>query len=400
MSAKLSELVKQVNRGDIKLVAGKGGYSNQVEWVHMVDNTEIADFLVGGEFTFTTGIGIREDMTLLDLVKYVYKKKASGMVINVGPYIPEIPQEVIDFGNEHDFPLFEVPWEVHMADIMRMFCFTITQSEQRAMELSAAFRYAVFAPQQQELYVTPLMQKGYFAEWNYVAAILDISDRLKDEKDNIFYVPISAERLEILQKKVIGLVGQRKQDIVVFREKEKIVLIFSDVREGEAEEITDLLLNQIKELLRTTETIFAGIGSVSDNIRTLSESYGMARKIVDLSKLEQDEKRARSYGELGMESLLFHIDRVESLKYFCEKTVAPLYEYDKNHGSNLVELLTVYLEHDGSLQDTAEKLFVHRNTINYRLRKIETMLQVDLTRQNVRNNLALGLMAAKIKEIF
>ena len=49
MSAILKDLVKQVDSRDIKLVAGKKGILNPVEWVHMVDNTEIADFLSGGE---------------------------------------------------------------------------------------------------------------------------------------------------------------------------------------------------------------------------------------------------------------------------------------------------------------------------------------------------------------
>ena len=45
-------------------------------------------------------------MSLLALVDRVYKNHASAMVVNIGPYVAEIPQEVIDFGNAHDFPGF------------------------------------------------------------------------------------------------------------------------------------------------------------------------------------------------------------------------------------------------------------------------------------------------------
>ena len=106
MSIILKEVIKQINQNEIKLVAGEKGLNRSVEWVHMVENLEISDFLVGGEVTFTTGIGINDEMSLFDLVKRVYKNNASGMVINVGPYIPKIPKEVIDFGNEYDFPIF------------------------------------------------------------------------------------------------------------------------------------------------------------------------------------------------------------------------------------------------------------------------------------------------------
>lgn len=60
MSVVLKEAIRQAGCADIKLVAGKNGLTNAVEWVHMVDTTEIADFLSGGEIAFTTGIGVSE----------------------------------------------------------------------------------------------------------------------------------------------------------------------------------------------------------------------------------------------------------------------------------------------------------------------------------------------------
>lgn len=399
MSVLLSELIKQVNFGDIKLVAGKKGYSNQVNWVHMVENIEIADFLVGGEVTFTTGVGIREDMTLYDLMMEVYKRKASGMVINVGPYIPKITQDIIDFSNEHDFPIFEVPWRVHMADIMHMFCLTITRSEQRAMELSSAFRYAIFASKQEELYVSTLMQKGYFAEWNYVVAIIDICDRLKGENDKIFYAPISGERMEMFLKKAIGSICEKKQDAVVFQEKENMVIVLSDIQEEETVEIIEMAKNKLMKFMKRTETIFAGVGSTSNNIRNLAESYRIAKKIIDLSRVEHREQETRNYNSMGINSLLFHIDSVKSMEEFCKKTITPLYEYDANNKSNLVEVLECYMKNNGSVQDTAKELFVHRNTINYKIKKIETLLNVDIGQFEVRNELALGLKLSKLIDI-
>ena len=60
----------------------------------------------------------------------MYHKGASVIVINVGPYVKSIDQDIIDFANEHDFPVLEVPWSVHMAEIMRIICFEITKQQQ------------------------------------------------------------------------------------------------------------------------------------------------------------------------------------------------------------------------------------------------------------------------------
>ena len=138
-----------------------------------------------------------------------------------------------------------------MADMMRMICFTITQSQQRAMQLSAAFRYAIFTPKQEELYVSALMQKGYFAEWNYVVVMMDICDRLENEKEEIFYAPILKDRLERFAQKAARVMEQEKHDVVVFTENDRILMVFSDMKEEKAAEFAETVKEQIVPLLKT-----------------------------------------------------------------------------------------------------------------------------------------------------
>ena len=134
MAVTLREIIKQVQHLEMKLVAGETGLDHEVSWTHMVDSDTISAFLQGQELTFTTGLGLNENLTLLRLVKEVWRNKASGIVINTGPYISEIGQDVIDFANEKGFPVFEVPWRVRMAEIMRIICFAITKEQQNATE--------------------------------------------------------------------------------------------------------------------------------------------------------------------------------------------------------------------------------------------------------------------------
>ena len=74
----------------------------------MVDSDTISAFLQGQELTFTTGLGLNENLTLLRLVKEVWRNKASGIVINTGPYISEIGQDIIDFANEKGFRFWDL----------------------------------------------------------------------------------------------------------------------------------------------------------------------------------------------------------------------------------------------------------------------------------------------------
>ena len=151
MSITLREIVKQVKHLEMKLVAGEAGLDREVLWTHMVDSDTISAFLQGQELTFTTGIGISEKLPLLRLVQEVYRNGASGIVINIGPYVEKIGQDVLDFANEKAFPVFEVPWKIHMAEIMRIICFDITKEQQSRIEVSAALNNAFLCPAQEEL---------------------------------------------------------------------------------------------------------------------------------------------------------------------------------------------------------------------------------------------------------
>ena len=103
----------------MKLVAGREGLSNLVDWVHVVEEMDYVHFLKGRELIITTGIKEPDDAQLLEFTQRVYATGASGLVFNVGRYIRSVPKEVQEFGENNDFPVFVLPWEVHLVDFNR-----------------------------------------------------------------------------------------------------------------------------------------------------------------------------------------------------------------------------------------------------------------------------------------
>ena len=148
MAVELHRLIEKVAHMDITLLAGEEGLHNPVSWVHMVETMEASDFLEGGEIAFTTGLGLNNRVSLHTLVENIYEKGAAGIIINLGPFIEEIPEDALTFCNEHHFPLFVIPWKIHLAEIMRVFCFTITKDDQKNLETAAAFKNAIFFPKE------------------------------------------------------------------------------------------------------------------------------------------------------------------------------------------------------------------------------------------------------------
>jgi sugar diacid utilization regulator len=84
------------------------------------------------------------------------------------------------------------------------------------------------------------------------------------------------------------------------------------------------------------------------------------------------------------------------LERFYEETVAPLTAYDEQYETELVATIEAYLENDGNVTPTAERLFTHRHTIRYRLERAKELCGHDITSTEGREKLGLGLKAMRV----
>ncbi len=396
MAVRLDELIKQVGSTGLKLVGGKGGLSNPVEWVHIVGNMETAGFLKGGEIVFTTGIGMEEETSLLMLTEKVYSNNASGLIVNIGPYIEEVPDEVIQFANEKDFPVFTVPWEIYLADMMRIFCYAIQQKEQKEMELSAAFKYCLYAPAEEELYMPILMKKGYSKNSKYTIAVTHMLEKTKISESKTIYSELSNERQKQLLKMWSGAISEQKKNAVTFVDDNLFVTVLSDMDDGAAYSVLEDARKWLDKYLKENESVWTAIGSTVHKITDIKESFRTGRITELYIRKILDDESLRCYSQMGLAGLLFNIKKEEQLKAYCEKTIFPLKEYDSINDTNLYQVLRCYLDNNGSVSKVAEELFVHRNTVNYKIKKIEQILDVSLSDFKVRTELMTGITADDI----
>jgi len=84
------------------------------------------------------------------------------------------------------------------------------------------------------------------------------------------------------------------------------------------------------------------------------------------------------------------------LERFQEETVAPLVEYDIQYETELLRTLETFLDADGSVAKTAERLFTHRHTIRYRLDRVRELSGLDVGSTDGRERLSLGLKAMRV----
>ena len=386
MAIELAKLIKKVEHMDITLVAGKGGMENVVTWVHMAETMEAADFLEGGQLAITTGIGLSSNDDILELLKVFYERKVSGVIINIGPFIEKIPEDAIKFCNEKEFPIFAVPWRAHLAEIVHIFCFAITKEEQKMSEVSSAFKNAIFYPKQEELYVVPLSQRSFRSKWNYSVTLIKLASDSKRIE----------ERLESLCWSLEKLISRNNKNFAVFVNETELILVFANIsKERLIEEIKDIQTN-LKRLLNKGEKLSMGVGRLTKSVRCIYKSYNQAKSIQRLQMRGKIGDDKIFYSNMGIYRLLMGIEDSEVMKEYYNHTLKALEDYDEANNSDLCDTLRCYLNHDGSVKDTADELFVHRNTINYKLNKSEELLGIEMSSLAARTEL---MMAFNISDI-
>jgi DNA-binding PucR family transcriptional regulator len=84
------------------------------------------------------------------------------------------------------------------------------------------------------------------------------------------------------------------------------------------------------------------------------------------------------------------------LQRFYEETVEPLVAYDEQYETELVRTLEAFLEADGNVAGTAQRLFTHRHTIYYRLERVRELSSHDVSSSDGREKLSLGLKAMRV----
>lgn len=385
MAVELNKLLEKVTHMDITIIAGEKGLSNMVSWVHMIETKEASTFLEGGEIAFVTGIGLSNSLSILNLVEHIWKNHATGVVLNTGPFLEKIPQEVIDFGNQHDFPIFTVPWKIHIAEIMRIFSYMITKSEQANLEIAAAFKNALFFPKQEELYVVPLSQHGFNLNWNYYSCAIRIMQSARHS--------ISQKRLEAVCLDIDNHLQHRKyKKFAIFYNENQLIAITGNYTEETMDAFTYDIHEYLSHYLRKNEHFYISIGKCTKSIRCLYKSYRQALSIQNFLQNGKNNSNLLSYSDMGIYKLLLGIEDKDIMKEYYEKTIQPLITYDQKNDSDLSKVLWCYLKHNGSVKDTADELFVHRNTINYKLNRVAEILNLNLSSLDTRLQLTLGFM--------
>jgi purine catabolism regulator len=213
-------------------------------------------------------------------------------------------------------------------------------------------------------------------------------------------LPISENMARELQR-MVDQEAQRRQISAITRVRDdRFILFFTTGKEFatplEAKKVAKIFLDRFTAHF-SDMSVSAGLGRYYEGMEGLTKCAGEAEKAVTMGLRLFGPGQLIYFGDLGVYRLLLSIGATKELKEFYHEVLGRLLEHDARNGGELLKTLEAYFENQGSPSAMAEKMKMHRNTVLYRIRRIQEITGIDLS-ENPEAGLALHL-ALRIGEV-
>lgn len=383
MSITIDRFLETVSDYKVNLIAGKSGISNIIEWFHMVENPFEIEHINEKELVFSSGMSMDTESNFMDFLEQLVARKGSGLVVAYGNYLKCISDQVKKFCNERGLPLMLVAYSVNVSNITKLLSIQLLESEKINRQLFSAMKNAISFPEKTEGYLPTLLQYGFRKNETYAVTII----KLKHLE------LISSSEIQWIVKSMESQLLSAGDKSFVLTMDDIFVFVFSNYSE---EEIKAIMLKIIMLLRMKEYKFFVGSSVNHLGMQKLSQAYVQAKKVVNLSGRKGWGNIMIQYSELGVYQLLLAIDNKETIKAYYNDMLGKLEENDQNNGTDYLDFLNAYLNSNCNINDTADALFIHRNTVVYKIKKINELLDCDLSDIEVRVQLYLAAMVRNI----
>ena len=173
-----------------------------------------------------------------------------------------------------------------------------------------------------------------------------------------------------------GMFPDKMQDFVLsINEMDVAVVkqIAPNITSEELEKIAVSMEDTLKNELRIKTVV--GIGTVAEHLRELADSYKEAQTAIEVGKVFDTEKSIMHYENLGIGRLIYQLPTT-----LCEIFLSEVFKKNSIDSLDQETLFTInkFFENNLNVSETSRKLFVHRNTLVYRLEKIKKLTGLDL----------------------
>ncbi len=456
----VADLIRTTALDRATLRAGHGGTGRvvrRVQWMEVLD--DFANYLAPGDLLLTTAYNLRDDRALQRvLAQQMLESGVVAMVVKCGYYLDAIPYPVRRQADEIALPVFELPREVPFVELAQSIYEQLVDRSYARLRRSAGVhrelvrlvvegadlptivrRAAVllgspvavedatgrglagFSPEGRALprgdltwsepddLVVPVIARGILHGRVGLVAPPDPQDDDRQALEQVATVIaleiVRSERelrrdTERVEAAVLELVhgAARGSAGLDLPPRPTVLRVSGDVETARAllpdgtpaaldgEELVALVPGDAEPVL--PEGAVGGLGEACASPAGLPESHRQAARALALGGMLRGPGAHRYHDLEAYDALLGGLDQMRAAA-LRRRALEPL-------GDALQETLTIYLECGASVADTARRTFVHRNTVHYRLRRIEQLTGLDLGRLEDRLLCEVALISSRL----
>ncbi len=363
----------------MQLIAGEKGLHRVVSWTYMVQTRPYADHMNQGNFALIVVDYIRFDFAeAARSMEELNELGISGLAVSVANDREEVPERMIERANELELPLFFVRWEgASFVDIAQSIGSLIIQTGMENKKTGDYLYNLLFGYEINDKYVEKISgQFGLDFSRPYRVGVIVIDRKYgvnleQDEHTYEYYA-------DCMNREINSMKGS----FMFMRFLNKFVLLFEAQENKEIEHELEQLLRrlddrpQFKGLIRST----CILGAAYRDPRDFGQSYQEAKNLIARKELLPNprNKKVLSASSMGIYKYMFNSGNQAEILSYCNEKLRKLEEYDHANGTFLQDTLLAYYMNGFSVGKTAEALFIHRNSLQYRLNKIEELLGMEL----------------------
>ena len=174
-----------------------------------------------------------------------------------------------------------------------------------------------------------------------------------------------------------------------------VVLWHDDEHHRSAREFAEHVRREI-QAYASGWTATISVGPTCAEVREYGDAYRLTCGVLDLVQHSDRRDRVVSLDTIGAYRLLLQVKRPRELQSFAESMLGTVHAYDQQHQTSLRATLDCYMSHRCNVSVTAKQLHVHPNTVAYRLRRVEELLDLDLGDPQALLHLQLALMVEAV----
>ena len=213
--------------------------------------------------------------------------------------------------------------------------------------------------------------------------LVDIYNRAKklhidtEAKRVIFIIETSHEKDSVALDNVRNLLGGKSRDFVTAVD-EKNIIVVKELADRDGSRELEKMAKEMMEILRAEsedDKIHIAYGTVVNDIKEVSKSYKEAKLALDVGKIFFDEKDIVAYSTLGIGRLIYQLPIP-----LCKMFIKEIFEGKSPDEFDEETLTTInkFFENSLNVSETSRQLYIHRNTLVYRLDKLQKSTGLDL----------------------